>query len=166
MKKFFYTVLLMIALILTTTAYSNTEPTVYDNDVGIENVQSVTVASSTVAEFQMIKKFDSPILNAKDSITDNHQIYFRDKYNPYKYMSLAKSQDTINKLRQRQNQILYTINKNQILDFEIPLQLMEQEQNLNNQEKSKINFLDFFFVLSLLLEKLVLYCGVIKNKIS
>ena len=123
MKKF---ALLLMTLMFTIFSFASPkmiEEQTYDNDVGIENVQIISVDVATVAtEVYKIVKYESTMLKVKDSIASNYHKHYMNKYNPYKYMSIADSKDTINTLRQRQDKILYITSLTKIRNLQIPFE--------------------------------------------
>lgn len=114
MKKFRILLMTLMFAIFSFASPSQAEMMTFDNDVGVENIQKVTIDSIMVIDFQEVMINASIISSVKDAITDTNYIYYFEKYDPYKYMSIALSQDVLNKERQRKDKKLTYIYKIQI----------------------------------------------------
>lgn len=119
MKKFRMLLMTLMFTIFSFASPSQAEIMTFENDVGVENIQKVTIDSIKIINFQEVMIDALIISSVKDGITDAYYIHYFKKYDPYKYMSIALSQDVLNKERQRKDKKLTYIYKIQIRNLRI-----------------------------------------------
>lgn len=99
MKQFRILLMTLMFTIFSFASVSQAEEFTFDEDVGIENVQEVL--KHYIVQNDSLSQDGVYLIVKKDVATSLNTPYFGIKFDPYKYMSIALSIDTVRQARIR-----------------------------------------------------------------